>query len=252
MSNYKEMFDAIEKQQQTNVTKTDVGREGSDASDNIKAESKSLVGKPVAKGAGLASEISGKVSEAVEGIKSAYEDVQGWLDISFGYEEEKKAKGVPDQIKDVIPAVGKKDTTNIVDFIKQEEGFKETAYWDNKQYSVGYGSKGKENEVITKAEAEKRLASDIKTFRNVVVKAKEKHGYDWSQDQVDALTSFTYNLGQGNFNKLIDNGRRGDEEIIEYLPQYNKATIDGKLQPLPGLTERRNKELQIFEEGFKT
>jgi len=100
MSNYKEMFDAIEKQQQTSVTKTDVGREGSDASDNIKAESKSLVGKPVAKGAGLASEISGQVSEAVAGIKSAYEDVQGWLDISFGYEEQKKAKGVPDPSKD--------------------------------------------------------------------------------------------------------------------------------------------------------
>ena len=142
--------------------------------------------------------------------------------------------------------------TNLVDLIKTAEGFKDTAYFDIKQYSIGYGSKGKKGEVIDKAEAEKRLANDINNFRAVVVKAKEIHGYDWNSDQIDALTSFTHNLGPTNFNKLIDGGKRGDEEIIEFLPQYNKAKVDGKLTELDGLTDRRNMELRIFEQGFKS
>lgn len=144
------------------------------------------------------------------------------------------------------------DVTDLVGLIKTAEGLRTESYWDFKQYSVGYGSKGKKGEVIDEAEAEKRLAKDISKFRAVVVKAKETHGYDWNSDQIDALTSFTHNLGATNFNKLIDGGKRGDEEIIEFLPQYNKARVNGKLTELAGLTDRRNMELKVFEQGFES
>jgi GH24 family phage-related lysozyme (muramidase) len=142
--------------------------------------------------------------------------------------------------------------TDLVGLIKTAEGLRTESYWDFKQYSVGYGSKGEKGEVIDEAEAEKRLANDISNFRAIVVKAKETHGYDWNSDQIDALTSFTHNLGATNFNKLIDGGKRGDEEIIEFLPQYNKARVNGKLTELAGLTDRRNMELKIFEQGFES
>ena len=144
------------------------------------------------------------------------------------------------------------NVTDLVGLIKTAEGLRTESYWDFKQYSVGYGSKGKKGEVIDEAEAEKRLAKDISTFRAVVVKAKETHGYDWNSDQIDALTSFTHNLGATSFNKLIDGGKRGDEEIIEFLPQYNKARVNGKLTELAGLTDRRNMELRVFEQGFES
>jgi len=144
------------------------------------------------------------------------------------------------------------NVTDLVGLIKTAEGLRTESYWDFKQYSVGYGSKGKKGEVIDEAEAEKRLAKDISNFRAVVVKAKETHGYDWNSDQIDALTSFTHNLGATNFNKLIDGGKRGDEEIIEFLPQYNKAEVNGKLTELAGLTDRRNMELKVFEQGFES
>ena len=144
------------------------------------------------------------------------------------------------------------NVTDLVGLIKTAEGLRTESYWDFKQYSVGYGSKGEKGEVIDEAEAEKRLANDISNFRAIVVKAKETHGYDWNSDQIDALTSFTHNLGATNFNKLIDGGKRGDEEIIEFLPQYNKARVNGKLTELAGLTDRRNMELRVFEQGFES
>ena len=142
--------------------------------------------------------------------------------------------------------------TNLTEFVQKAEGFQENSYWDSKHYSIGYGSKSKKGATITEPEALKLLKKDLADARKVVVKAKKKHGYDWDTNQIDALTSFTHNLGQGNFGKLIDNGKRGDEEIIMMLPEYNKAKVDGKLTELPGLTDRRNMEVQIFNQGYSS
>ena len=139
---------------------------------------------------------------------------------------------------------------NLINFIKNMEGFRSTAYFDIKDYAIGYGSKAKKGENITEEEATKRLRQELKESRSVVMRANKKHGYNWNTNQIDALTSFTHNLGQGNFSKLIDNGKRNNEQIIEFLPQYNKATKDGKLQELSGLTKRRNKEIEIFNQGY--
>jgi len=141
---------------------------------------------------------------------------------------------------------------NITDLIKKSEGLRLKAYGDIKQTSIGYGSKGKPGEVITEEEANRRLANDIKSARNTVIKANERHGYEWNSNQIDALTSFVHNLGPTSFNKLIDNGTRGNEEILEYLPQYNKAALGkgGELVELKGLTERRKQEVKIFTQGY--
>ena len=143
---------------------------------------------------------------------------------------------------------------NITDLIKRSEGLRLKAYSDVKQTSIGYGSKGKPGEVITEEEANRRLANDIKSARNTVIKANDKYGYEWNSNQIDALTSFVHNLGPTNFNRLIDNGTRGNEEILEYLPQYNKAALGkgGELTELKGLTERREQEVKIFTQGYES
>lgn len=118
-----------------------------------------------------------------------------------------------------------------------------TAYWDNKQWSIGFGTKAKnKNETIDHEEAMSRLTKSLNDSKEDVMEIANKYGYNWNEDQINALTSFTFNLGRGNLLKLTDNGNRGDEQISEMILEYNKA--DGKV--LPGLTKRRQAESNLF------
>ena len=90
------------------------------------------------------------------------------------------------------------------------------------------------------------MKKDLDAARKTVLKLKETAGYDWNENQVDALTSFTYNLGAGNLRKLTENGTRGDEEIADMLPEYKYA--GGKISD--GLIKRRAAELKLFNEGY--
>jgi len=67
-----------------------------------------------------------------------------------------------------------------------------------------------------------------------------------SQNQFDALVSWTYNLGPSNLNKstmlkVLNNGEY--EEVPAQMRRWNKA--GGKV--LEGLTRRRNAESLLFE-----
>tara|TARA_R110002020_G_scaffold136961_1_gene305635 strand:- start:513 stop:1232 length:720 start_codon:yes stop_codon:yes gene_type:complete len=142
----------------------------------------------------------------------------------------------------------KVDAKNVEDFIADLEKFRANAYPDAGRLSIGYGTlASSKNEVITEEEARKRLKKGITEAKNVVLKANKKHQYDFTSNQIDALTSFTYNAGQGNFNKLIDGGLRGIEEIADSIELYNKA--EGKV--LEGLVDRRKKEYSLFTLGYK-
>jgi len=143
-----------------------------------------------------------------------------------------------------------KTSGDIAKFIAEFEKFSPKAYDDYGRLSIGYGTEASNiNQTITKEEALIAMNKEIKKARNIVLKAKKEHGYDWTQNQIDALTSFTYNAGGKNFKRLLtgdEGGMRGDEEIALMLPEYN--TAGGKV--LPGLTKRREAELKLFEEGY--
>jgi len=154
--------------------------------------------------------------------------------------------------KSTTPA-GSGPSDGLINFLKQKENpalaqSKGTskAFWDYKQYSIGYGTKASgPDEMITEAEADKRLRDEIsKSYQYVASYAKQK-GYNWDQGKMDALASFVYNLGPGQLKNLTNDGKRTDAEIAQALPLYNKA--GGKV--LAGLEKRRTAELGMFTGG---
>jgi GH24 family phage-related lysozyme (muramidase) len=131
---------------------------------------------------------------------------------------------------------------NLVNFVKEKEGFSPRASWDHKQWSIGYGTKSTEGEVITEREADKRMREVLQKSQDAVLAHARKNNYDFNQNQVDALTSFVYNLGPGILNQLTGKGSRSIEEIAAKIPEYNKAS--GKIEP--GLQKRRAEEYAMF------
>ena len=90
----------------------------------------------------------------------------------------------------------------LIDIIKDFEGFSATPYRDNTQWTVGYGSYCGDssdpcpNIRLTEREAEKRLRKDLqKTYEPIVNKYCKSIGKQPSQQQFDALVDLTYNLG---------------------------------------------------------
>lgn len=150
---------------------------------------------------------------------------------------------------DAIPVSYTSDcSTDLVDAIAQYEGFSSTAYWDHKQYSIGYGTKTDDpNEVIDKEEGKRRLKERVSIDRSYVSSYGSSKGYNWSDCQIDALTSFIYNLGRGALSSVTANGSRNDNQIAESMLAYNKAS--GQVNS--ALVNRRQSESSWFKSGMK-
>lgn len=134
---------------------------------------------------------------------------------------------------------------NLTDFVKHFEGYNPKAYDDFKQMSIGYGTRARNGETsISKKEAESRLASELGKARSHVENLNKKYGYDFSPNQLDALTSFSYNVG--SLNQLTENGKRDKATIARKILEYNKA--GGKV--LKGLANRRKAEHNLFTQGY--
>lgn len=132
-----------------------------------------------------------------------------------------------------------------VAMIQKFEGCSLTAYWDVNGYSIGYGhhSNVNKDDKITKEQALMFLVFDL--FNYVVAVNNYDSKYHWTQNELDALVSFTYNCGVGNLKNLTNNGTRTKEQIAEKILLYNKA--GGK--ELPALVKRRKAEHDLFIKG---
>ena len=97
----------------------------------------------------------------------------------------------------------------LTDFVKKKEGFRSEAYQDAVGvWTIGYGStKGvKEGDKISKENAGKLLADELQDFRHYVERYSNRVGYYWNDNQVEALTSFIFNLGKGALNQVTQDG----------------------------------------------
>ncbi|MGL5904757.1 MAG: lysozyme [Cetobacterium sp.] len=132
-----------------------------------------------------------------------------------------------------------------IDLIKSFEGLELKAYQCSaKVWTIGFGStKGVVPGMqITEKEAEEMLKKDLIYFERWVEKLIE---VELTQNQFDALVSFTYNLGEGalknsTLRKFL-NDKRYDLVPAQFL-RWNKA--GGKV--LNGLTRRREAEAKMF------
>lgn len=132
-----------------------------------------------------------------------------------------------------------------INLIKQYEGCKLFAYRDSVGVAtIGYGhTKGvRMGQAITQKQADDFLREDITEAEKVL----NNMGINFTQNQFDALCSWIFNLGTGNFihsTMAIRIGTgAGDEAITDELIRWHNA--GGK--PLLGLMRRRVAEANMF------
>lgn len=138
-----------------------------------------------------------------------------------------------------------------LDLIKSFEGKELKAYPDpgtgGAPWTIGYGHTGADvypGLVITEAQAEDLLRSDLRKFEDAVFKLVGWHATD---NQFSALVSFAFNVGAGEgglkTSTLLRKHNAGDYAGAKAeFGRWNKAA--GRV--LPGLTRRRAAEAALY------
>ncbi|MGM9603486.1 MAG: SH3 domain-containing protein [Faecousia sp.] len=84
---------------------------------------------------------------------------------------------------------------NVVNLIKQFEGFSATAYWDVNQWTVGYGTTGYAGQTISMEEADLALRDRLNTINQKINQFTATNNLYLNQYQHDALICFSFNCG---------------------------------------------------------
>lgn len=132
-----------------------------------------------------------------------------------------------------------------VDLIKHFESCKLTAYQDSVGiWTIGWGHTGsvKKGDIWTQGEADNILLNDLDKFEGYV---NQYVKVPLTQNQFDALVSWTFNLGPGNLKSstiLTKLNEKKYDEVPSQMKRWNKA--GGKV--LHGLERRRNAEAVMF------
>lgn len=142
----------------------------------------------------------------------------------------------------------------MTNLIKSFEGLVLKAYVDpatgGEPITIGYGTtiypdgvKVKMGDVCTEKQAAEWLAYDVEEFSD---KVNELVKVELNANQLEAITSFAYNLGIGNLKKstLLKkvNINPNDATIAAEFMKWNKAA--GKV--MKGLTRRREAEAKLY------
>lgn len=133
-----------------------------------------------------------------------------------------------------------------VELIAKYEGCRLEAYkCPAGVWTIGYGHTAgvrPGDKLPSKEAARSLLKEDLKKYGASVNSCRKKGliSFPLKQCQFDALTSFCYNCGAGNLQKLVTG--RNAATIADKLLEYNKG--GGKV--LAGLTRRREEERALF------
>tara|TARA_R100000742_G_C4278222_1_gene100793 strand:+ start:2566 stop:2994 length:429 start_codon:yes stop_codon:yes gene_type:complete len=139
-----------------------------------------------------------------------------------------------------------KPSQKCIDMVKHFEGFEDTAYLcPANVWTIGYGrtKNVKEGDKITEPQAERDLQEELQEFGAQVLGVVD---VSLLQNEFDALTSWTYNLGVGNLSSstLLKKLNAGDKDSVpSEMLRWNKAA--GKV--LAGLTTRRQAEADLWQ-----
>lgn len=147
-----------------------------------------------------------------------------------------------------------------VSLLKQFEGLELEAYQDiARVWTIAYGhTEGfldgtfDPDTVITAKDAEALLKADLRIYEEAV---RTLASIPLNQNEFDALVSFTYNIGVEAFMGSTARKRlnRGDKlGAADAMTWWNKATVDGALREVLGLTRRRAAEKALFLKPIET
>ena len=132
-----------------------------------------------------------------------------------------------------------------ITLIKEFEGLRLKAYkCPGGVWTIGYGHTTgvKPGMVISEAQAEEDLKADLIAFERYL----NGLGLALNQNQFDALVSFIYNVGTGNFSSstLLRKVRANpqDNSIMDEFLRW----VYSKGRVLPGLQRRRLAEMKLY------
>jgi len=138
-----------------------------------------------------------------------------------------------------------KTSTKGLKLIKSHEGLRLKAYkCPADVWTIGYGSTTgvKPNDVVTNKQAEELLAKDLATAEAEV----NRHKLPLNQNQFDALVSFIFNVGSGNFRKSTLLKRIQENVFHPNIPFQFSRWDKGGGKVLPGLVRRRKDEAILY------
>lgn len=129
--------------------------------------------------------------------------------------------------------------------IKEFEGLRLKAYQcPGGVWTIGYGHTAgvKPGMLISKAQAEEYLKADLIAFERYL----NGLGLALNQNQFDALISFIYNVGTGNFsNSTLLRKVRANPQDNSIMDEFLRW-VYSKGRVLPGLQRRRLAEMKLY------
>ena len=132
-----------------------------------------------------------------------------------------------------------------IELIKSHEGRVLTAYkCPAGVWTIGYGHTADVSPgmVIDETRAEELLRSDLKTAETAV----SRQNLNINQNQFDALVSFVFNVGPGNFERsTLMRKAKLNENDHTIAGEFAKWKYGGG-RVLPGLVKRRKDEAELY------
>lgn len=148
----------------------------------------------------------------------------------------------------------------LLDYLKLWESTKRNSKGEHIVYddeagnpTIGYGHKIVSGDgfngdsVISEIDAVGLLLNDIEKKAQKYV--KKYVNVELTQNQFDALVSFTFNAGQDAMRRLASSVNSGNADVIPRVKTWNKVRKNGVLVPSNGLINRRNGDARIWEKA---
>ena len=134
--------------------------------------------------------------------------------------------------------------------LREWEDFRDETYDDFGKSAIGYGRQVTGHAITTKEKEEKWLRQRAQQELDYI----NKHAPGLNKYQAAAAASTRYNVGSGNFekSKAFAALKAGDHSTFEreaYDPKIGFVMANGKI--VPGLQNRRQKELELFRQEQK-
>jgi len=162
-----------------------------------------------------------------------------WKVSAYVYKEHCEAVGGIPQAKP------QRMSDRALEMLKQFEGLRLRAYRDSAGvWTIGYGhtKTAYPGMVITRAEAERLLRQDLVRFEKAV---RDSVRVPLTQNQFDALVSFSFNVGVGAFRKSTLLKRLNKKDYAGAKQEFRRWVYAGGRR-LQGLVNRRNQEAHLF------